>query len=136
MHHGLKKLHQVRPILPALVLLLALILTAVGLVQAGQGDPFKEGYIIAGQLVDSQGQPIAEARVTAEMPDVEEPLAETESQEDGNWGLVLTGEPEVGLAVVIERPHFETESILLDANHLADFIVTGTFSLGEIPMQR
>ena len=59
----------------------ALILTVAGMVQASQSDPFKEGYIIAGKLVDSQGQPVAEAVVTAEMPGVEEPLAETESQE-------------------------------------------------------
>ena len=94
MRDALKKLQQLRPVLPALVLLFALILTGASLVQAGQGDPFKEGYIIAGKLVDSQGQPIAEALVTAEMPGVEEPLAETESQEDGNWGLVLAEEPE------------------------------------------
>jgi len=45
--------------------LLALILTGASLVQARQGDPFKEGYIIAGKLVDSQGQPIVEALVMA-----------------------------------------------------------------------
>ncbi len=136
MQDGLKKNRQLRPIFPALVLLIALILTAAGLVQANQGDPFQEGYIIAGQLVDNQGQPIVEATVTAEMPDVEEALAETESQEDGNWGLVLAEEPQGGLAVVIERYHFKSERIILDSSQLADLIVTGTFSLGEIPMQR
>ena len=78
MRNGLKKLQEVRSVLPALVLLFALILTGASLVQAGQGDPFKEGYIIAGKLVDSQGQPIVEALVMAKMPDVEEPLAEIE----------------------------------------------------------
>ncbi len=114
----------------------ALILTGASLVQAGQGDPFQEGYIIAGKLVDSQGQPITEALVTAEMPDVEEPLADTESQEDGNWGLVLAEEPEAGLAIVIEHPHFKSERIVLDSDHLADLIVTGSFSYGEVLLQR
>ena len=59
MRDGLKRLQQVRPVLPALLLLFALILTGAGMVQASQGDPFEEGYIIAGQLVDNDFQLIA-----------------------------------------------------------------------------
>ncbi len=136
MLHRFRNLRDIRPVLPALVLLVALGMSAVGLVQASQGEPAGQGYLIAGQLLDNQGQPIKGAQVTAEMAGAEEVLAETESQEDGNWGLVLPMEPENGLRVVIERPHFQSETIILDPSELADLIVTGTFSVGDVTMQR
>ena len=126
-----------RQSLAALLLLLALVLTVVGLAQAGQEQiEERDGYIIAGQLVDGQGQPVVEALVTANAPGEEEPLAETDSQEDGNWALVLEQEPQSGLNIVIKRPHFQSEVIELSTNDLAELLVTGTFGFGEITMTR
>lgn len=132
------RFHRWRNPLAALVLLVALAFTAVGLVQARQeGQEDGSGsYVIAGQLLDNQDQPVVEALVTATMPAEDEPLAETESQEDGNWALVLEGEPQSGLAVVVERPHFETQTLELSTNDLAELRVTGTFGFGEIRLQR
>jgi hypothetical protein len=98
-----------RHALPALLLLLVLLCSAAGSVQASQDGDENEGpgYVIAGRLIDSQGQPVPEAHISAHLPDQEEPLAETESQEDGNWGLILVEEPLIGLHFNIERPHFE-----------------------------
>ena len=128
--------HQWRRPLAALILLLGLVFSVASLVQAGQEPVQSDGYVIAGKLVDNQGQPVVEALVTANMPGEEEPLAETESQEDGNWALVLAQEPEAGLTVVIRRPHFQTEIIELSANDLAELLVTGTFGFKEINLQR
>jgi hypothetical protein len=88
-----------RHMLPALVLLLVLLWSAAGLVQAGQDGDGESGpgYVIAGRLIDDQEQPVPEAHVSAQLSDQEEPLAETESQEDGNWRMALEEEPVAGL---------------------------------------
>lgn len=125
--------------LAAFILLFALVFSIVGMAQAGQTEPGgnqQPNYVIAAQLLDSQQQPVVNAQVTAHMPGVEEPLAETESQEDGNWALELEEEPEAGLTIVIQRPHFQKESLELTANDLAELLVTGTFGFGEITLQR
>ncbi len=137
-HRRPHRLRQWRHPLAALVLLIALIFTAVGLAQARQEgqEEGSDGYVIAGQLLDSQGQPVVEALVMAIMPAEDEPLAETESQEDGNWALITEGEPQAGLAIVVQRPHFQTEILELSPNDLAELRVTGTFGFGEIILQR
>ena len=138
MHWLLVNWYRWRHALPALLLMLVLLWSAAGFVQASQDGSEDEepGYVIAGRLIDSQGQPVPEAHISAHLPDQEEALAETESQEDGNWGLILVEEPQAGLYFNIERPHFESEVITLDPTELADLIVTGTFSLGELELQR
>ncbi len=112
------------------------MLSLAGLVQASQDDEQTGSYVIAGQLVDGQEQPIVEASIMATMPGEEEPLAETESQEDGNWALILKEEPQAGLTVTIQRPHFQTQMLELSASDLAEMIVTGTYGFGEITLQR
>ena len=61
--------------------------SAAGLAKAGQDVDEGPGYVIAGRLIDGQDQPVPEAHVSAQLPDQEEPLAETKSQEDGNWRM-------------------------------------------------
>lgn len=126
--------------LAAVLLLLLLAVSLASKVQAGQddtpGDPAEERFVIAGLLVDSQAQPISEALVSASQTGQEEPLAETESQENGNWALVLTEKPEAGLTVTIERPHFAVEAIVIEPTELAELLVTGTLGLDEITLQR
>lgn len=140
MHRPILKQLQRKQSLAAFLLILLLIFTLVSKVHAGQDDNQDEGadenYVIAGLILDSQDQPITEALVTASQSGQEEPLAETESQEDGNWALILTEEPGTGLTVTIERPHFEIESIVIDPTELAELLVTGTLGLGEITLQR
>jgi Na+/H+ antiporter NhaD/arsenite permease-like protein len=121
---------------PVLLLLLALLWSAAGLVQAGQESGVGPDYVIAGRLIDSQLQPVPEAHISAHVPGQEEALGETESQEDGNWGLNLEEEPVAGLQVLIERPHFETETITLGPAEVAELIEDGIYGLGELELQR
>jgi Na+/H+ antiporter NhaD/arsenite permease-like protein len=125
-----------RPLLPALLLLFALLWSAVGLVQARQENPNGPAFVIAGRLVDGQDQPVPEAHISAHLPDQEEALSETESQDDGNWRLALEEVPSASLQVAIERPHFETEVILLGSAEVTELAENGTFDLGELQLQR
>ena len=72
-----------------LALLLLLALYAVRLVDAGQVEQTSPEFAIAGQLIDSQNQPVADARVSAKVAGQEEPLDEVDSQEDGTFVLEL-----------------------------------------------
>ncbi len=94
----------------ALVLVLILSLTVwpgrppVGDAQAAGGPD--SGPSLSGRLVDSQGEPVRGARVTAWADDEEEPLAEAESQPDGGFILDLPAGPLPRLTLRVERPHF------------------------------
>ncbi|MGD8583864.1 MAG: ArsB/NhaD family transporter [Chloroflexota bacterium] len=125
-----------RHALPVLLLLLALTWSAAGLVQAGQEGVEGPAYIIAGRLIDNQNQPVPEAHITAHLPGQDEPLGETESQEDGNWRLDLEKEPVAGLQVTIERPHFKSEAVTLQGDQVAALVTDGIYGLGELQMQR
>jgi hypothetical protein len=137
MHFNLAKWFQLRQPLAAFTLLSILIVSAVGLVQAGQAEiEADEPFVITGQLEDSQGVPVADAVVTARLPDEEEPLAEELSQEEGIFALPLESQPENGLTVVIDRPHFKTEEIPLSPADLAQLTLNDTVRLGTITLQR
>ena len=63
MHRLLVNWYRWRHALPALLLMLVLLWSAAGFVQASQdgGEDEEPGYVIAGRLIDSQGQPVPEA---------------------------------------------------------------------------
>jgi Na+/H+ antiporter NhaD/arsenite permease-like protein len=124
-----------RPVV-GLALLLLLIFTAVRLVNAGQVDETAGDFVIAGQLNDSQDQPVANALVSATLPGEEEPLQEVDSQEDGAFILELEGPLELGLSVIIERPHFKNVAIPLTPAELSDLTDNNVLGLGEIELER
>ncbi len=125
-----------RHALPAVILLVALLWSAADLVQAGQVDLDGSTYVIAGRLIDSQNQPIPEAHIAAYLPNQDEAVGETESQEDGNWRLDLEEEPVVGLQVTIDRPHFDSESMTLGSEDVATLVEDGIYGLGDLTLQR
>jgi Na+/H+ antiporter NhaD/arsenite permease-like protein len=133
---SLKTWYRWRHALPALLLLLALLWSAAGLVQAGQDSGGSPEYVIGGRLIDSQDQPVPEAQISAHLPGQEEALTESESQEDGNWRLDLEGLPAPGLQIVIDRPHFESELITLGPTEIANLDEDGIYDLGELELQR
>jgi hypothetical protein len=67
--------------------------------QARQIDDDTADFAIAGYLVDTQDQPVAEATVSAILADEADALDETESHEDGSFILPLEDQPEVGLTL-------------------------------------
>ena len=94
-------------------------------------QPEERGYIISGRLVDPLNQPIANAVITAQIGGETEPISETESQEDGNWDLILNQLPESNLHVNIERHHYETLTYTLTPTELEMLAETGLYTIGE-----
>jgi len=119
----------------ALIIILSLA-SAVGMVRAGQIERDDRDYIIAGRLLDKQDTPVVGARVAVGIPNEEEPLEETESQEDGNWALALAERPVEPLEIIIERPHFENERFVLGPDDMGELLDTGTLGLGELTLSR
>ncbi|HEX9597048.1 MAG TPA: ArsB/NhaD family transporter [Anaerolineales bacterium] len=93
-------------------------------------------WLINGQLLSPQGQPIEAATISAIVPGAEEPLAETESQEDGGWVLrldQLDGNPPT---IEIAHAHYVDQSLRVDADSYERLIQSGGLSLGEQVLER
>jgi Na+/H+ antiporter NhaD/arsenite permease-like protein len=116
--------------------LVALTLSTALYFRFGQASQFETTNTITGQLVDSQGQPIQEATITATLPDQGEAQAEAESQEDGSWTLELAEVPENELLIEIERSHFNAQSVILEREALEELSTSGVYSLGTMAMER
>ena len=76
-----------------------------------QGDILEE--VIVGRVVGPQGEPVVGARVLAVTESQPEPLAEAESHQDGTWVLEFAEMPLEELHIVIEHPHYKTQTIYL-----------------------
>lgn len=120
----------------ALTLAVGLFLTLAERIPSLQAAQEDDELLITGQLVDSQNQPVVTAEVKATVAGEEEPLAEAESQENGSWSLILPQIPDEEVSIVIERPHFETQTIVLNEQRLEQLQETGSLTLGEITLQR
>jgi len=126
-------IHQSLLVLALLWLALAVRLVDV---QASSVPEPSRQYLIVGRLSDPQDQPIAAAEVRAHASDGEKPLATAESQEDGSWILLLDRIPEDRLTVTIERRHFHPREITLNAEELRLLRENGTYSLGDLTLER
>ncbi len=104
--------------------------------QSGTAIAAQEGYIISGLLKDGQGQPVIEARVQALAPQAGQPIAETESQQDGSWALQVSELPAQALHIKIERAHFETQIFTLEKEDLDTLAQERIYRLGEITLER
>lgn len=115
----------------------ALLLLAAALLRplppaAAQGGT----YLLAGRLLDPQGQPVAEAEVALHRAGEDNPLAVTESQEDGSWALRLAELPDGPLTLTIERPHYQPVEMPLEGERLARLRDNGGLDLGEVTLAR
>jgi Na+/H+ antiporter NhaD/arsenite permease-like protein len=136
MHFSLARWSSWYQPLAGLILLLALMGSAVGLVNAGQTEGATEPFVVTGRLVDGQAQPVVGAEVSAWLPGDDQPLVTVESQEDGSWELSLESQPETGLTLTIERHHFKSEEVKLDGSDLAQLTISGTYRVGEMTLER
>jgi Na+/H+ antiporter NhaD/arsenite permease-like protein len=126
-----------RHLLIGLILGVSLITLILEAPHAKSADGQTDGFSITGQLIDVQGQPVVDAEVSAHLSDeIEVPLAEAESQEDGSWSLLLQAVPEGDLIISIERHHFETQTIRLGAEELVQLEETGAYTMGELRLER
>ena len=117
---------------------IAIILALCLMIRTTMAQEDSSGHFsITGQLVDTQGQPIAGAEIVlSPAADGHEPLAVAESQENGTWALELAEAPQRPVMVVIERPHFATISFALDGEQMAQLAANQTISLGDVELAR
>lgn len=116
--------------------LIALTLSMAVYFHFGHASQLQTANTITGQLLDSQGQPVQEATITARLPDEEEALAEAESQEDGSWTLEIAEVTEGELLLEVERSHFNSQSIILGREALEELNTFGVYSVGTVTMER
>ena len=127
----------VRSKLFIIALLITLIAVIPGEVLASSQDPDQEGnFVVIGQLLDEQDQPVEEAVVTAVTQDGEQIVAETESLEDGTWRLLLIEVPSGEMQITIEHPRFNPQIVSLKVEELNDLDNIGLYRVGEIILNR
>jgi Na+/H+ antiporter NhaD/arsenite permease-like protein len=124
------------------LILLILCALAAGTVYAAsswqysQASQAEEPWLITAHLLDSQGQAIVAAQVTAHLPGQAEPIAEAESQQNGYWSLALAEVPPSGLVIHVERHHFYAQTFNLGETELAQLKATGTYRMGDLTLER
>jgi Na+/H+ antiporter NhaD/arsenite permease-like protein len=121
--------------LGALVLALVCLLIPVW-AQGGTDEPGDAGPGISGRLVDPLGEPIHHADVAARANGADEPVAHTESQEDGSFLLALPADTFGALELESTRPHFQPVLITLEPEQLAELNAGGTVGLPDIELER
>jgi hypothetical protein len=90
---------------------------------------YEERFIVTGELLDAQGQPVSTAVIS--LGD-----HETESQENGSWLLSLPEIPAAETTIRITRPHFSPVEFPIGAASLAQLAQTGQFHAGSVTLER
>jgi Na+/H+ antiporter NhaD/arsenite permease-like protein len=93
-------------------------------------------YVITGQLLNPQGQPISDAHVSLHEIQGNEPFVETETGEAGTWVLQIDRLPQGDLELIIERQHYETQVFAIDAAMQSRLEESGSLLLGELTLER
>jgi Na+/H+ antiporter NhaD/arsenite permease-like protein len=103
-----------------LLVLVSGIGLALALGQTGAGATQPSSLLIAGGVQDRQGQPVEGAQVTLRTAQRSAPVAQAVTQPDGRYVLSLPPNIPDTLIVHIERPHFATARVELDAAAIQD----------------
>jgi len=93
-------------------------------------------FILTGQVVDVQGLPVDEAKVTVFAEGEDVVLGEGESGEDGVWRVALDPAYRDALTVVIERPHFEAATLTIPAEKVQGDAGSERFYIEPVTLQR
>ena len=95
-------------------LLIGLSLTLVLSSPAAQAEEPAPSRLITGRVYDQQGQPVQGVQAAATEDSEGEPIAQSATQADGRYALVMPDNVPDRLVVHLERTHFEDEQIDLD----------------------
>lgn len=120
-------------------LVVFLLATSLALIRGGGDSVAQEpppGPLVAGVVRDPQNQPVEGAEVTLRAAGREEPIAEAETQPNGRYALPLSEALPGALAVHVERPHFEENTIDLEAAQVAELQAGQSVVLPEISLAR
>jgi Na+/H+ antiporter NhaD/arsenite permease-like protein len=117
-------------------LLLGISLALLPLKLSAQNAGSEPGPLIVGRIEDSQQQPVVGAQVILESASKSSPVAETTTQPDGLYSLSLPATIPESLTVHIERAHFKSESVQLDALAIQKLSAGQTVVLPDITLPR
>jgi Na+/H+ antiporter NhaD/arsenite permease-like protein len=92
--------------------------------------------VVVGQVIDAQGVPVIDAEVSAITVQESEPLAEAQSQEDGSWVLVFPEMPLEELHIIIEHPHFHSQTINLQSSELSVLNEDDIYQIDDVTLER
>ncbi|MCB8968806.1 MAG: hypothetical protein H6660_18145 [Ardenticatenaceae bacterium] len=95
-----------------------------------------DGYLLTGSLLDSQTQPIAAATIEVVTAVDSTPLAVTESQDSGEWSLVIPEVPSQNFQVTISRHHFAAQTLVIDNDARAQLANSGIYRVGSLTLHR
>jgi Na+/H+ antiporter NhaD/arsenite permease-like protein len=102
---------------------------------SGEAQP-QSGYMISGTVFDRQGNPLDITQIEINSSEHSEPLAFSESHDDGEWNLVFDSIPPGTLTLSINRPHFQPIEMEIDEAQLSSLRQTGILQIGEIQLER
>lgn len=118
-----------------LVILIVLLLFSGHIPQTAAAAPV-DGYLLTGRLLDSQAQPIAAATIEVIPEKDADPIATAESQETGEWSLVIPEVPGQNFRVFIQRHHFAAQTLVIDAGARQQLSYNGIFRVGDLILSR
>jgi Na+/H+ antiporter NhaD/arsenite permease-like protein len=120
-------------------LAIALLAVCLVLVLAGQGSRAQEpppSPLVTGVIRDPQNQPVRDVEVTMRVPGTEEVLTQAVTQSNGRYAVPAPDHIPDLLALHFERPHFEQQTLELDAAQVADLQAGRSVVLAEITLAR
>jgi len=103
---------------------------------AGAAQVTDSGWLITGFIHDKQGTAVQGAQVVLLAKGVAAPLAETVTQPDGRFTLVLVERPSSDLSIAVTREHFKEADLPLDAAASQTLLDSGSLFLPEITLLR
>jgi Na+/H+ antiporter NhaD/arsenite permease-like protein len=119
--------------------ILALGLALIGVLLAVPRDRANaqtDGFAITGRVLDAQSQPVHAAEIMLQAPGISEPLARTESGEDGSWTLNFADDSYRSLVILVERIHFEPAEVTLSGSQIVRLREGGAISIGDLTLAR
>jgi Na+/H+ antiporter NhaD/arsenite permease-like protein len=120
-------------------LFIALLLAAALLLlhpHAGVAQAPESGWFVTGFVHDRQGTAVQGAQVSLLAKGSTIPLAQTVTQSDGRFTLIMASEPSNGLSVTVTREHFKEMKLPLDPEAVSTLHNSGSLVLPEITLLR
>jgi Na+/H+ antiporter NhaD/arsenite permease-like protein len=113
--------------------MLGALLAALGILLfpgwTAQAQDTPQPPLIVGEVLNQQKQPVEQAIVSLMAPGNEKPLAQAQTQADGDFILSAGNSFPKGVFIQIARPHFEAEKLALTSEQVAKLHDGGTVTL-------
>lgn len=129
--------HHIKLVIFSIIVILAVPFISSKIVRAMQtADEQPARYLIVGRLIDAQAQPVIKAHIEGSVIGENEPIAESESQDDGSWQLGMNEVPHADLEILISEPHFHSTTIRIGDEERAQLLEDGVYRTGELTLER